>query len=498
MPSGRPRRARRSRSGSTRRRRMCSRPGPAAGSPPRWGDDARPAPHVAAARVRRRRHRWPGRRPPAPLPRPAMHFVFSPPAEAAAGLLDLPWEQPLEEWRDDRLTEIPQRGLSRHVVRFVAEAGEVFALKEIPERLARREYSLLRRLKELGVPAVDVLGVVVERPADLDAMLVTRFLDYSSSFRALFANPRGARMTDRLMDAMVELLARLHLAGFMWGDCSLSNTLFRFDAGALAAYFVDAETAELHDRLSPGQREYDLEVAHERVAGELLDLQAGELLAEDLDPLEVADDLVSRYHSLWQELTDEEVIQRHEQRYRIAERIRRLNELGFDVDQVELIDDPSGGSRLRLTTRVAEPGRHRRELLALTGLDVWENQARRLPADIASFRGWMEQGRGRQVSMDPAATRWLDEVYEPVMDMIPPDLRTRLDEAEIFHEILEHRWFLSEAAGRDVGTTAAAQDYIDNVLPHVPDDLVTPAPLAVGDDGAASTRPSGRPADGQR
>jgi Domain of unknown function (DUF4032)/Lipopolysaccharide kinase (Kdo/WaaP) family len=413
-----------------------------------------------------------------------MHFVFSPPAEAAAGLLDLPWEQPLAEWADDRITEIPQRGLSRHVVRFVAEGGEVFALKEIPERLARREYSLLRRLGELGVPAVEVIGVVVERPGELDAMLVTRFLDYSSSFRALFANPRGAHMTDRLMDAQVELLARLHLAGFMWGDCSLSNTLFRFDAGALAAYLVDAETAELHDRLTRGQREYDLDIAHERVAGELLDLQAGEFLAEDLDPVEVADELVRRYHELWRALTDEEVIQRHEQRYRIAERIRKLNDLGFDVDEVELIDDPGGGSRLRLRTRVAEPGRHRRELMALTGLDVWENQARRLLADIAGFRGWMEQVEQRRVPPAVAASRWLREVYEPVMDAVPSDLRDRLDAAEIFHEILEHRWFLSEAAGRDVGTRAAAQDYIRTVLPAVPDDLVTPPPSVLGADRA--------------
>jgi hypothetical protein len=409
-----------------------------------------------------------------------VHFVFSPPADAAAGLLDLPWDQPLEDWTDDRMIEIQQRGLSRHVVRFVAEGGEVFALKEISERLARTEYTLLRRLKELGIPAVEVLGIVVERSDDLDAVLVTRFLDYSSSFRALFANPRGAHMTDRLMDAQVELLARLHLAGFMWGDCSLSNTLFRFDAGALTAYLVDAETAELHDRLTRGQREYDLELAHERVAAELLDLEAGNLLAEDVDPIQVADELVHRYNHLWSELTDEEVMRRDEQRYRIAERIRRLNELGFDIDEVEIVDDPSGGSRLKLRTRVAEPGRHRRELLALTGLDVWENQARRLLADIASYRGWLEQAQGRRVPMAGAATRWLREIYQPVMAMVPDDLRTRLDEAEIFHEILEHRWFLSEEAGRDVGTTAAAQDYIAHVLPAVPDDLVTPPSSVLG------------------
>jgi hypothetical protein len=410
-----------------------------------------------------------------------VRFVFSPPADTAAGLLTLPWRRPLEEWADDRLLEIPQRGISRHVVRFVAEGGDVYALKEIPERFARREYQLLRHLKELGIPAVEVLGAVVERAMPdgeaLDSILVTRFLDYSSSFRALLANPRGTHLTDRLLDAQVELLARLHLAGFLWGDCSLSNTLFRFDAGGLAAYLVDAETAETHARLSDGQRRYELDVAFERVVGELLDLQAGELLAEDVDPLEVAGQLVSRYEALWCELTSEEVMQPHEQRYRIAERIRRLNDLGFDVDEVELVEDAGGGNRLRMTTRVAEPGHHRRHLLGLTGLDVQENQARRLLADIAGFRGWMEQVEGRRVPEALAAARWLMEVYQPVVGGIPPNLRTRLDEAEIFHEVLEHRWFLSEAAGRDVGTTAAARDYFSRVLPAVPDDLVTPAPV---------------------
>jgi len=404
-----------------------------------------------------------------------VRFVFSPPADTAAGLLTLPWHLPLEEWADPRLQEIPQRGLSRHVVRFVAEEGELFALKEIPERLARREYALLRRLNAEQVPAVTVLGVAIERPDDLDAVLVTRFLDYSSSFRALFANPRGGQLTDRLLDAQVELLARLHLAGFMWGDCSLSNTLFRFDAGAIAAYLVDAETAEMHPQLSAGQRQYDLGLAHERVAGELLDLQAGDLLAEDVDPLQVAGELVRRYGALWQELTSEELMRPEDQRWRIAERIRRLNDLGFDVDEVELVEAGDGGSRLRLRTRVAEPGHHRRLLFARTGLDVQENQARRLLADVASFRGWLEQQQGRRVPEPLAAIRWLAEVYEPVVESIPEHLRTRLDDAEIFHEVLEHRWFLSEAAGRDVGTTAAAADYIATVLPAVPDDLVVPA-----------------------
>jgi hypothetical protein len=403
-----------------------------------------------------------------------MRFVFAPPAEQTTGLLSLPWREPLSDWVDDRIVEIRHRGISRHVVRFVAEGGEIYALKELNERLARREYRLLRQVRQLGIPAVEVLGVVVDRPGDLDAVLVTRFLDHSISYRALFANPRGGQPTDRLLDAMVELLARLHLAGFMWGDCSLSNTLFLLDAGALAAYLVDAETSELHKALTDGQRNYDVDLAFERVGGELFDLQAAGLLPADLDPIAVAEQIGVRYAALWSELTREDMVRRSEQRYRIAERLRRLNELGFDVDEVELID-MGEGSKLRLRTRVAEPGHFRRMLFTRTGLDAQENQARRLLGDIASYRSYLEQRDGRKVSEAVAANKWMAEVYDPVVGAIPAELHDRLDEVEVFHEILEHRWFLSEAAGRDIGTTAARNDYFARVLPQVPEDLTSTA-----------------------
>jgi hypothetical protein len=401
-----------------------------------------------------------------------MRFVFSPPAEAAAGLLDLPWDQRLEEWADPRIVEVRQRGISRHIVRFAEEGGVVYALKEITPQLARREYKLLRELTDLKLPVVEVLGVVVDRPHDLDAVLVTKYLDYSVSYRALFSNPRGAEPVGRLLDALVELIARLHLAGFYWGDCSLSNTLFRLDAGALSAYLVDAETGELYPALSPKQREYDVFLAATNVGGELLDLEAGGLLPEGFDVLAVADEIPRRYAALWDELTREELLQPGEQRYRIAERLRRLNELGFDVDEVEITETPEG-NRVRIRTRVAEPGHHRRLLYMRTGLDAEEGQARRLLNDIASFRGYLEQKEKRILPDAVVANRWLAEVYDPIVAAIPAELRERLQPAEVFHEILEHRWYLSEGAGRDVGTTAAARSYFANVLPEVPEQLTT-------------------------
>jgi hypothetical protein len=407
-----------------------------------------------------------------------MRFVFTPPADHAAGLLTLPWSEPLADWRDERLVEIRQRGISRHVVRFVYDDGELYALKELNERLARREYQLLRALAELNVPAVEVVGVAVDRDGagtrapELDAVLVTRFLSYATTYRAVFSHPRSIQPTDGLLDALVELLVRLHLSGFFWGDCSLSNTLFRHDAGTLEAYLVDAETSEQHPELTDGQREYDLELAVERVYGELLDLQAGGRLPAEVDPLEIAGELWGRYESLWGELTREEILRPDEQRYKIAERLRRLNELGFDVDEVELVS-MGKGNKLRLKTRVAESGHEARQLFLRTGIDAGENQARRLLNDMASFRAWLEQKQGRPVSEVVAANRWLEEVYDPVVAAIPGDLSGRLPPAEVFSEVLEHRWYMSEAAGRDVGTTAATTDYIENVLPAAPDPLDT-------------------------
>ena len=404
-----------------------------------------------------------------------MRFVFTPPADHAAGLLTLPWSEPLAEWRDERLVEIRQRGISRHVVRFVYDDGTLYALKELSERLARREYRLLRALAELGIPAVEVVGVAVDRDGPgrgEDAILVTTFLSYATTYRAVFSNPRGLQPTDGLLDALVELLVRLHLSGFFWGDCSLSNTLYRHDAGTLEAYLVDAETSEQHPELTDGQRQWDIELAVERVYGELLDLQAGELLPGDVEPLEIAEELPRRYESLWAELTREEILRPDEQRYKIAERLARLNELGFDADEVELVSTGEG-NKLRLKTRVAETGHDSRRLFLRTGIDASERQARRLLNDMAAFRAWLEQKRGRPVSEVVAANRWLEEVYDPVIAAIPEDLRSRLPPAEVFSEVLEHRWYMSEAAGRDVGTTAATRDYIKHVLPAAPDPLTT-------------------------
>ena len=407
----------------------------------------------------------------------SMHLVGH---TGAHSLLDLPWETPLAEWQHERLVEV-LRGISRHVVRFVDLDGDLYALKELPRRVAEREFRMLRALGAESMPVVDVVGVVSRRGGDLDSILITRHLEFAIPYRLLFS---GCGDPDRalpnlhatLVSALAELLVRLHLAGFFWGDCSLSNTLFRRDAGALSAYLVDAETGEMHDTLTDGQRRHDLLIAQENVVGELMDV-AGEIgrLPADVDPADTADELRERYEHLWSELTGVDVF-RIDERYRIDERLRRLNELGFDVEEIELDPVPEG-YRLRLDPRLVEPGHHRRRLLQLTGLTAQPKQARRMLNDLAGYRAHLEQSEGRSRPESVAAYRWRAEIFEPSVAAVPPELRDKRQAAEVFHEILQHRWFLSERAGADVGMEPAVASYVADVLRHAPDErmMITPA-----------------------
>ncbi len=396
----------------------------------------------------------------------ALHLIGSPDEPE---LMFLPWDQPLEHWSEHYLVHLP-RGISRHVVRFTRLNNRIYAVKEVGSDLARHEYQLLRRLAKLDVPCVHPVGVVTGRvsPAGeaLEPALITEHLQFSLPYRALFSSTLRPVTANRLLDALTALLVRLHLSGFAWRDCSLSNTLFRRDAGAFAAYLVDAETGELHEQLSVGQREHDIEVAHVNIYGELLDLAVGGLLHEGIDPEHTAEAVLRRYRRLWAELSEAVVIDRTE-RYKVEEKVRRLNDLGFDVEEFQVVAEPDG-SHVRVQPKVVDAGHHSRRLLRLTGLDVQENQARRLLNDLDTFRSSLGIPAEDE---EIAAHRWVTEVFEPVVRQVPRQLRGKLEAAEIFHEVLEHRWFLSEAAGRDVGSLPAARSYVSDVLTHKPDEL---------------------------
>lgn len=392
-------------------------------------------------------------------------------------LLETDWSLPLEEWDDARLVEVA-RGTHRHVVKFLAVESDIYALKELPGQDAMREYRLIGQMDEDGLPVVERVGVV--RRDDLDDVLITRYLDFSLPYRHLFSTRWGtltatSEVVENLLDALSLLLVRMHLAGYYWGDCSLNNTLLKRDGGALAAYVVDLETGQHHDELTDGQRLEDVEIAQLNIAGGLMDVQAEMELQEGLDPVAVAENLAARYLRLWEELNSDEVVALGE-RWRIDQRLRRLNELGFHVDEIEMEPIPGTDNGLvRMRPFVTEQGYHSGLLTDLTGIRAQENQARLLLNDLASFRTAIESIEGRTLPQSVAAYRWLAEVFEPTIESIPDELRDRFEPVEVFLDMLRHKWLLSESGGEDVGLGEAVRSYLDTVLPDAPTEKVVVA-----------------------
>ena len=388
--------------------------------------------------------------------------------EEISALYNLHWHIPLEQWPEDE-TLAAQRGISRHIVRLVRStpdpASEIYAVKETVEEFAVREYEALRELSLRGAPAVAQVAIVTNRYSqngeELPCAIVTRFLPYSLPYRIILSGQITQHEISNMANALAYLLVRLHLLGFWWGDCSLSNTLFRRDAEGFAAYLVDAETGEFQKKLSDGQREHDLELARFNVAAELEDLKIAGVLFPAMDPIRASESVITRYRRIWKSLSEPQVLPAGD-RHAVERAMRSLQDIGFAVEEVD-IQLAGDKSTVTFIPKLVAPNYHSQRLVELMGLETEELQAKRI---LASF----DRFRSREIEKTPkkeeAAKRWLDEVFYKVINAVPAAMRGRVEDAQLFHEVLEHRWYLGEKAGRDLGLEFATNDYISKVLPE--------------------------------
>ncbi len=330
---------------------------------------------------------------------------------------------------------------------------------------------MLRDLGRLGAPAVRPLAVITGRRdahgEELTAALVTEHLEFSLPYRAVFSRAMRAETATHLIDSLAVLLVRLHLLNFYWGDVSLSNTLFRRDADAFSGYLVDAETGDLQPELSQQRRLHDVEVARVNIIGELMDLQAGSLLPPEIDAIGVGNEIVAQYERLWDELTKEEILE-SSQAWRIQQRIERLNRLGFDVGELSVTRE-DGGQRLRIRPHVVDAGHHHRALMRLTGMDVQEGQARRILNAITTYSAVENK---QHLPAEQVAHEWISKVFEPTVAAVPSEYAAKLEPAQIFHEVLEHQWYLSEAQNQSIPLAQAVEAYVRDVLPHHRDEAL--------------------------
>ncbi|MGZ5397865.1 MAG: DUF4032 domain-containing protein [Mycobacterium sp.] len=384
------------------------------------------------------------------------------------GLLALPWDRPLDEWT---VPDVPLRdiavGPSRHLVKFVDADDALWAVKDMPPRIAAKEYDVLRRLEEMGLPAVRPAGVVVQPEFDT-AILVTRYLEGSWQYRRLFMRlpPDQPKHRARLLDGMAGLLVELHRHGVFWGDCSLANTLFSRDGQLLQAWLVDAETSEIHPSLSRGQRRHDLAIMTENVAEGLIDL------AERLGrPEEMHETLIAEaehvqitYETLWETLHAEPVFG-FTDRYRVEGTVRRLNELGFAVDEVTLAPVSDDPDQLRIRVAVGDRRYHAQRLQQLTGLNVGEGQAQILLGDLLAYQAQLCREAGHDVDESTAARLWVIEVLTPYERLAHDVVNGKGTPIQAYCDLLEVRWLLSEQAGHDVGTNKALAALARDVIP---------------------------------
>ena len=380
--------------------------------------------------------------------------------------LDLDWTRSIADWDSARVIDLP-RGISRHVVRFVSYRQGIYAVKELPTIPAHRDYEVLRDLEAAGAPAVIPVGLIDQRTSDPtaegSAALITKYEDFSFSFRELLEGPGFGPRRNQMLDAFASLLVELHTVGCFWGDCSLSNTLCRFDAETIETIMVDAETASIVDMLTDGQREEDLEIMIVNVAGGMADIASERGIDIDHADLALGEDIADRYRALWGELTETPVIASDE-RYRIAERVQRLNDLGFDVREIDL--QPSEeGRRLQMKVRVGGRTYHRMKLKELTGVDALENQARQILDDLHYYQARSETEESAHKAL--TSVQWRVGEFEPMLQRMR-DLADTVDPIQAYCDLLHFRYIKSVEAGHDIGTEAAFAAWLESGRPGYP------------------------------
>ncbi|MCI0544769.1 MAG: DUF4032 domain-containing protein [Actinobacteria bacterium] len=380
--------------------------------------------------------------------------------------LDLPWDLTVSAWPDELLIDMPT-GVHRHPVVFVERAGEIYAIKELPLTLARNEYRVLDALTEATSRAAEPVGLAerywLDPHEEAAGAVITRYVRHAFPYRRLVTGGSFGPRRNQLLDAMAGLLVELHLAGCYWGDCSLSNVLCRYDAGAIEAIMIDAETSRLYPSLSDGQRLEDVEIMTDNLAGDMADVAA--MSGVDLDEADLAlgEDVAARYAALWEELFAELVITRNEG-YRIRQRISRLNDLGFFVGDIDL--EPSdGGEVVRMRARVGSRTYNSDRLRELTGIDASENQAKIILGDVSYFLA--KNGYATPEGRSAGTLRWLVESFDPMVARIREAWHGD-DPVQGYCDFLHHRLTTATARGSDIDNLDAYVSWAAAGFPGFP------------------------------
>jgi hypothetical protein len=197
------------------------------------------------------------------------------------------------------------------------------------------------------------------------------------------------------------------------------------------------------------------------VAAELEDLSLSGVLYPGMDPVRAAEAVIRRYRRIWAALKERQLLDPKD-RHAVERAMRVLHDLGFAVEEVSITID-GDTQMLSFQPKLVAAGYHTARLRELMGIDTEELQAKRL---LASFDRYRAREEKSGASVTEMAKKWFLEVFEPTINRVPESMRGRVEHAQMFHEILENRWYLSEAQGVDVGLNYATDNYVTEILPY--------------------------------
>lgn len=359
-------------------------------------------------------------------------------------LIKLPWPYPLETWHEHgvRLLDV-RSGLSRHIVRFVQANSHRYAIKQTSFESARREHLTYVRLQEMGIHTLTPVGLVVRddgtrivatrvgsQPQEqFTGFLITELMEKVVPDSFLFRRGFSRENRRRIWDAVIRLFVEMHSHSVYWGDASLANMLINFmnevepELGyrtRLRAVLADAETVEIHRSITDSLRLADVEFFLESMQWTEADLRASGVVREAV-------------------MTEEDqrfILETYKDRFAI-ELEKRSFELMTQIDVDKLLGD----------------------------FDV-RGYSKLLLKHINEHKWYLSERRGREVPLVDAAHDWYKEIFQPVVGVFlqynVAEFFPEKTAASLYVEIMEHKYLLSERAGKDVGLVVAAQDFVEN------------------------------------
>jgi hypothetical protein len=388
--------------------------------------------------------------------------------------VDLDWTRPIREWTTERLVEMPT-GIHRHDVVFVAYEEGIYAIKELAPHYAQHEFEILRsmegRTRHTAIAVGHVLRPWVDPHEEWAGAVITAYVTHAFPYRSLISGIGFGTRRDALLDAFAGLLVELHLHGLFWGDCSLSNILYKWDASSIEAIMIDAETSRIHEILSGGQRREDLEIMTMNVAGEMADIAAQQGVGLDDADMELGSEITSRYHGLWKELTTSLVVTAGDH-YRIRQRIDRLHGLGFAVEEIDLIP-VDNGTNVKIRVKVGGRQYHSERLREITGIDISENQARAILSDLAYHEAKL--GGTSSTGKSVAAIKWRARVFEPMILEIDRLLPER-DPYQAYCDYLAFRLAMATERDEDIPNAEAFAAWTELGFPGLKEALKSDPP----------------------